>query len=178
MLLRTINKNVPKQRKNNRGPARSASSMMRSSTRLKGFRTVRVFARICAKLKPSSKQSVSQAHPHHAVSLRTFQQRWLPLKATRPKCRPPTACGLYVSAITWRYALRVNASLRADIAVKAWARATVERAANGARRVELERNTLRGWCAVVLILGGGCAKSIVVVVLPHIADVRREGERA
>ena len=36
----TKRRNVAKQKQNMRGPARSASSIMRSSTRRKGFRTV------------------------------------------------------------------------------------------------------------------------------------------
>jgi hypothetical protein len=50
---------MAKERQKRIGPARSASSMMRSSTRRNGFRTVIDFARMCAKLIPSS---VRRAH--------------------------------------------------------------------------------------------------------------------
>ena len=145
--------------------------MMRSSTRLKGLSTVNVFARICAKLNPSSIYDMRwRTGPTIEDGLRTFQQWWLALKATRPESRPPTTSRLDVAAIARRYALRVDASLRADIAVKTWARTTVKRAANGARRVELKWDTLCGWCAVVLVLRGGAPKTLLLLSC-HITSV-------
>jgi hypothetical protein len=51
---RTKSRTMPKQKQKRTGPARSASSMMRSSGLDSGLRTVSDFATMCEKLMPSS----------------------------------------------------------------------------------------------------------------------------
>lgn len=58
----TRSKSMPNKKKNRRGPARSASSIICSSTRWSGLRTVMDLARICEKLMPSSAGLVWNGH--------------------------------------------------------------------------------------------------------------------
>ena len=58
----TRSKSIPNKKKKRRGPARSASSIICSSTRWSGLRTVMDLARICEKLMPSSAGLVWAGH--------------------------------------------------------------------------------------------------------------------
>jgi hypothetical protein len=58
----TRSKSMPNKKKKRRGPARSASSIICSSTRWSGLRTVMDLARICEKLMPSSAGLVWNGH--------------------------------------------------------------------------------------------------------------------
>lgn len=57
---RTKRREIPKQKQKKMGPARSASSIMCSSTRRSGLRTVNDLSRICWKLMPSSAKCEKQ----------------------------------------------------------------------------------------------------------------------
>jgi hypothetical protein len=96
---------MAKERQKRMGPARSASSMMRSSTRWNGLSTVIDLSIICPKLIPSSVQiqilqsdneqtHVLSGYPH------TLEQWRLALEASAPKRRQPSSLGLNTAPVS------------------------------------------------------------------------------
>lgn len=82
----TNRRQVPKQTKKRSGPARSASSMMCSSMRCNGFRTVNDFARICEKLIPSSIRFI--VHTINDNSIECNEMMYLLAAVVLPRSHP------------------------------------------------------------------------------------------
>lgn len=118
----TKSRKVAKPKQNMRGPARSASSMMRSSTRPRGFRTAIDFARMWAKLIPNSVVDYTRVQylPQAERSLRrTFQQWRLALKPAGTESGPPPALRLDRSAVGRAHGVCRHGSLSANAAFEA-----------------------------------------------------------
>jgi len=146
----TKRREIPKQKQKKMGPARSASSIMCSSTRRRGLRTVNDLSRICWKLMPSSAR-YEKRFGFENLTRKTFKKRGLALYAACAKRGPPCTLGLNVASKGWR--LLGNWAL--DLAIKTCSRGWI---VSLGLCVKLER-------FLVIIWGGGC----VIVLLPHLA---------